>query len=487
MTTLALARSTGRNLPETQGEVAPSTKRGRLPPLMFITLLALLVPAYFSIGPLALTPSKVLFLITTPILTINLLRGRYGGFIWVDGLIIAHLVWMTLAMMANHPLSRAIEYMGSNTLIIFGGYLTGRATIRSRDDFVGLIRFLALVVVFSLPFAIYESWTSRTTIPRWLAELPGITSHSDVQHPPRLGLYRTQFVFAHPIHYGLFCALCFSQVYVGLAGIWGRFRRLIVSAIIMLCCVFSGSSGPILALAVAIGLVLWSVTMNWTGMRWKILAWLSIIGYAIIEAASTRFAIYAIVERLSLDPQTAFFRRLQFEFGVAQIKRTPILGVGFNRYPLPFWFNTTSIDNFWLQLAVQFGMPTFLLCAAAFIVAMVSVGRNDFSARPDLLPLRLGWMFSAVAIVLTLATVALWGEMDSIIFLFLGSGIWMSQMVTPVAGISADEPTESPAQAGPRYTRFDRVTPGRDASSVEHRRRRTRGQNLVPLSQDRPK
>ena len=316
-----------------------------------------------------------------------------------------------------------------------------------------------MVVVLSLPFAIYESWTSYTTIPRWLATISGVTSHSDVHHPPRLGLYRTQFVFAHPIHYGLFCALTFSLVFVGLTGIWGWLRRYFVSAIILICVVLSVSSGPILATGTAIGLILWGVTMKWTGRRWQILGWIVGIGYMIAEVASNRVAIYAIVERLALSPGTAFFRRLQFEFGVRQIERTPVFGVGFHEFPLPWWFNTTSIDNFWLLLALQFGLPALLLAAGAFIAAMIMVGRNDFSGRPDLQPLRLGWMVSMIAVSLALATVALWGEMYSIILFLLGGGMWMATVDTSVPVAVTPEPGTEPPTARVRYTRFPQNNP----------------------------
>ena len=118
---------------------APSTGRARLPLLALITLLALLTPAYFSVGPLEMTPSKTLFLVTVPLLTVNLLRGRYGGVNLVDILVFSYISWMALALLTNHPLGRVIENTGSVSLILLGGYLTGRATIRSGSASVGRV------------------------------------------------------------------------------------------------------------------------------------------------------------------------------------------------------------------------------------------------------------------------------------------------------------------------------------------------------------
>ena len=120
---------------------SPAEARSRLPLLTLVTLIALLTPAYFSVGPLVLTPSKTLFLVTVPVLMVNLFRGQYGRVNMVDILIFAYIFWMGLALLTNHSVGRVIENMGSVSLILLGGYLTGRATIRSRETFIAVIRF----------------------------------------------------------------------------------------------------------------------------------------------------------------------------------------------------------------------------------------------------------------------------------------------------------------------------------------------------------
>jgi hypothetical protein len=416
-------------------------------------MLSLLVPLYFSVGPFALSPSKVLFLFTVPFLTVNLLRGSYGGFMWADGFIFAFIFWMAMAMFANHPPRVAVEFMGSNSLIILGGYLTARATIRTPEAFVGLIQFMLIVAILSLPFAIYESTTSRTTIPRWLDQLPGVFSHGDVQHPRRLGLFRTQFVFAHPIHYGLFCLVPFSLVYIGLAGIWSRFRRSIAAFLLTICCVLSVSSGPLIALMAQIGLIIWFLAMRWTGVPWRIFAFIAVSSYIVIELLTERFGVYSIVERLALNRHTAFSRKILFEVGVEQIWRTPILGIGYSRLGgLPSWLSG-SMDNYWLLLAVRFGIPTFLFFFAAFLIALIGVGRRDLSAVPNIRTLRLGWIFVMSSLGIALATVAIWGEIYSMIFLVLGSGLWIQTVNIDARPAVAPNDTEG---RGPHQLPFAR-------------------------------
>ncbi|MEL6620912.1 MAG: O-antigen ligase domain-containing protein [Pseudomonadota bacterium] len=441
-----------RDARSSPAEAKAPEQRERFPFLTKLVLISLLIPAYFSVGSLALSPSRLLFLVIVPILTINLLRGAYGRLLATDYLIFGFAAWMTLAMLANHTPGVAIEYTGSRTIVILGGYLTARATIRSKAAFVAMIRFLALAVLVTLPFALHEVITSKPLISNWLAQLPGISSNVDINHDPRLGLWRAQVVFAHPIHYGIFCSMAFSLVYVGLADRMGWFRRAITSGLIGLCCFFSVSSGPVLALAAQLGLIGWGAALRGTVHRWTILWSSALVLYIIAELASNRGAIYVIVSKISFSSSTAFARRILFNYGVDQIGRTPVFGLGYKPMPLPHWM-TGSVDNFWLFVAVRFGMPAFLLLAAAFLVAVIVAGRRDFSADPELYPLRRAWIFTIVSLILVLATVAIWGELYSLVMFMLGSGMWFLT-VAPKKQIAASETAKADPKRSSRYTRF---------------------------------
>ena len=69
---------------------------------------------------------------------------------------------------------------------------------------------LGLFVLFSFPFAIYETVTTQFVLPKLFEMIPGVTSVKDVNYIRRMGLDRVQFVFSHPIHYGLFVSLVLS-------------------------------------------------------------------------------------------------------------------------------------------------------------------------------------------------------------------------------------------------------------------------------------
>lgn len=444
---LGLARSRMEN----QAADQPDTRgRVRLPFLAKLALIALLIPAYFSIGSLTFTPSKALFLVLVPVLTVNLLRGAYGRLFVTDFLIFGFAAWMTMAMFINHAPRVAIEFSGSNTIIILGGYLTARATIRDRSTFIGLIRFLALVIVLSLPFALYEVITSKTTIPRWIGEVSWLQSYPDINHDPRLGLWRAQVVFQHPIHYGLFCSLAFSLVFVGLAERIPWFRRTLLTGAIGLGCFFSVSSGPVLAMMTQLGLIGWSAALKRVSRPWLTFVTLGIAAYVVLEILSNRPAIYAIVSRISFSSQTAFARRVLFNYGTEQVGRAPVFGIGDTPWPLPTWM-TGSVDNFWLLVAIRFGVPAFVLLLGAFVLAMVAAGLQNYESDRELAALRRSWIFTLVSIVLILCTVAIWGEVYSIILFMLGSGMWFA---TAAPALQSGQDAPDAADPPLRYSRF---------------------------------
>jgi len=170
------------------------------------------------------------------------------------------------------------------------------------------------------------------------------------------------------------------------------------------------------------------------------------------EVASNRPAIFAIVSRLSFSASTANVRMVLFDYGVAQIIRTPILGVGFRDFGLPTWM-TGSIDNFWLLQAVIFGMPTLIFLATAIILAIRGVFKTDAAGNQAFESARYAWSFTMVSLALTLATVAIWGGMLTVFYLIFASGIWM--MYGDQAEKAAEPPLQGPSRAhGTLHTRF---------------------------------
>lgn len=423
-----------------------------MPLLGFLAVLAIFIPLNFNVGPINLTLSRLLFLLVVPFLTINLLSGKYGRLNVIDVLIYFHVFWLSLSVFINNP-EVAVTFTGSNAVAILGGYLVARASIRTAAQFRSFVRLLVGLVLFMLPFAIIETFTGRALVREILNLLPAMNVGSSATDEQRLGLYRVQFLFAHPIHFGFFCSLAFSLSVLALRGYVATGRRTINGLIVGFCCFLSLSSGAVLAMTIQAFLMIWqSATASIKG-QWKLLTYGSFIFYVIAEIGSDRPAIIAILSRAAFNSGTVSIRQRLFEFGTEQIGKTPIFGVGFNDWGLPPWMSG-SIDNFWLLQALIYGIPSLVGLAGAAVLGMILIGRRNFDDDMGLKNCRLAWMFTMIGMCLTLTTVAVWGEMQSFVLFVIGSGVFMlSAQVETETSVA-----QAPQTQGVQYSRFDRKT-----------------------------
>ena len=386
-------------------------------------LYLILVPATFYLGPLLLTPSRLFLLFVTPVLLVKLFAGDFGRIRLPDIAMLAFVGWRVLALGMTMP-DRVVQYSGSTTVIILGAYLCGRAAIRTPEQFAWMARFLALSVLAMLPLAIFESVTGGFIIPKIINALPGISSVTDVGYERRFGLDRAQVVFDHPILFGLYATLPLSLLFVGMRDRLTLAGRSVAAALILMAVFFSVSSGAFLAAMFQIGLIAYAFVMRPIRSRWIILIAVLTVLYVIAEYYSSRPALFVLVEKIAFNAWNANYRRLIFEYGVEQIRVAPLFGVGIGEWAHAEWM-TNSIDNYWLGMAIQFGLPALFFLALSVISAVWLAARKRFPEGSVEGNQRLGWIFTFISISLTLATVFIWSDASSAIYFVFGAGIWI--------------------------------------------------------------
>lgn len=447
------------------GAFAGAVARRGLPVLAALLLFSLMLPISFKIGSFNLTFSRIILTVMLPILLVRLVTGGFGRILAMDVFVILFIFWRTLAaFVTSAPV--AFEYSASNAAIFLGAYMIARASIRTLDDFRFVARMLAIFVIASLPFALYEARTSHMVIPRLLDGIPGIRTAADVHYRPRNGIHRVQFVFTHPIHYGLFCSTAFALLFVSLRQTMAAAKRLAGSAIVLLCCFLSVSSGPFLALLSQLILIVYDWTFRTNPRRWKILFICAAVLYVVLELLSTRPIMYVISSKLAFNSFTANVRMILLDYGLQQIPRTPVFGVGFmTPWDLPAWMSG-SLDNFWLAMPLTFGIPAGLFMLLAFLTGMIGVGRRPFAPGGALADARFGWLLVMFSLMLTLATVYIWAEIASLVFFMLGCGAFMMTA------------TDDPGSGGPVAATPQRgggPLPSRFAATHDRRRGTPRG------------
>ncbi|MEL0438372.1 O-antigen ligase family protein [Phycobacter sp. K97] len=419
-----------------------------------VVILAILTPVLFNLGSLLMTTSRLVFIFLVPYLCINLLRGKYGPIKAADVFVALFIFWIGISIAKNNP-SSLVTFVGMNALAFLGGYLTARACIRNEKDFIDVYKFLAWVIVLLLPLAVYEAITSNFVIPALIEKIPGVFSRTEVDYPRRLGLDRAQVVFDHPIHWGTFASIGFSASLVAFRSIWGRGKRLLFGFLIGVACFVSVSSGPFLALLFQLALIIyWLMFRKFRGL-WVFLICGFVFLYILAELLSDRPAFYAIASRMAFNSSTANVRMVLLEYGIAQIGRTPLMGVGYNYWGLPQWMSG-SMDNYWLLNAVVYGLPALFFLVAVFATLMGEAARRKFDPDSPVADVRRAWMIAMFGLILTLATVAVWAEMTSIVFFIIGSGAFLGSVdITRRDEEGVAPPDAATSQrAANRFTRF---------------------------------
>lgn len=438
-----------------------------LPWQVTVYLLCVITPFWFHVGSLYLSLLRLFLVIMIIPLLIRLMSGQYGKLIVTDILFILHVMWMGVALAVNTP-SQAVTQLGSVGAEFLGGYLVARAYIRSAETFIALCRTLVIIGLCLLPLALFETLTGRVPVVEAIEALPFGESVGLALAEPRMGFFRVQGVFVHPIHFGLFCSVIFSLTFVALKDVIPTGRRWIYSALIALTCLLSLSSGAILAIALQFGLILWAAIFHRVQFRWWLLLGLFSLAYVVVDVISNKTAIEVFMARATFSAHNAWIRAIIFHEGMQNVWANPILGLGLNDWVRPVWL-PPSVDNFWLVIAMRYGIPGFLLLVAGYVAVMFGVMRRDFSGDPVLANIRRAWVFTFLGLSFTLVTVHVWESIYSFTFFMFGSGVWLMTVSTAlpaaikrgsVTSTDSDVPPADaigPAKGGPRYSRYQSV------------------------------
>lgn len=428
------------------GRVDPVSQTGKLSGVIVLYLLMVVIPIGVSLGPLALTGVRLVLMIMIVPLMVRLFMGHYGRVLATDVLFVLHIGWMVVALIANNP-SQVIEQTGSVGMEFLGGYVVGRAYIRTRADFIALTRLLIVVVLCMTPLAVVEATTGVVPLVELMKKLPGVRTVAISYQDHRFGLRRVQLGFVHPIHFGLFCSVAFSLCFVGMAGTFTTTRRWIISAIITATCLLALSSGAFLAIAAQIGMIFWAKTFEGFQRRWWILLGLFAVGYVVVDLLSNRTPIAVFMSYATFSAHTAYWRALIFEYGMQNVWANPIFGLGLNDWARPYWMPTSTVDNFWLLMAMRYGFLGFLTVTLGYILVVYHVMRIDVGRDAQLTMLRRAWVFTFLGLSFTLCTVHVWTSIYSFVFFLLGAGVWFITAQPQTEGDDLTTPQTTPLRS----------------------------------------
>ena len=398
MSSIEAAAESRRPLRAAEAEAGSSSEGATSAGMLAAFLVALILPVYFDIGTLRLSPFRLLLLIMFVPMLLTVLSGKVGRVRAIDICFILLGVWIAIAMTVNHG-STQIAFTGITVVELVGGYLVGRCFIRNSTDYRLFFRYFFYCLVFMLPFVILEQITQKPLLNQLLGAV--LRTHADYSGERRLGLNRVQGFFEHPILYGMFCSLGIANFYFLTASLT---KRLAMTGFATFMTAMAVSTAPLLSIVLQFGLIAWDKI---TKGKWLLLTGLAAAAYVVIDLLSNRSPFHVLVTYGTLKQGSAYNRILIWEYGTQNVAKHPFFGLGLADWERPFWM-VASVDNFWLLTAMRYGLPGFGLMAVGLATMIWAITwRKDL--RADDATCRIAYMVALTGLFLVLGTVHVWG------------------------------------------------------------------------------
>lgn len=430
----------------------------KAPKPVIILIVAFLCPTEFSLylDSLRLPPHRLALLILVPIALWHLLSQRRLAFRTYDGLFVLFNAWTVAVFMMHQGAQEGIVYGGSLALDGLGAYLVARVWIRNLAAFEATLKAMAIAITIAALIALPETLFGQTFTHDILRQITGYVHPTGVE--TRLGLTRAYGPFDHPIHYGTFCAALFGLFWFAARSKTERRNRTF-----LLCgATFLGlSSAPILCLLLQAAMLIWERvtrgTANRTLMTLTVLTGLY-MGAALVM---TRSPINFIATGLTLDSWTGYYRLQIWENGLNNVAASPWFGIGLADWDRPWWMVSSTIDAFWLVIAMRQGLPSLVVLLLALAVLTRAVVVNGLR-HPDLRIRRIsrGWVTSLIALSLVGTTVHFWNVLYAFFFFVVGMAGWLADVRrSAVARQSSHIHNRAPGRGRARPTRHYPSTP----------------------------
>lgn len=400
------------------------TTRPAWPVLLLVLAFATPPETSLNLGGLRLSPYRLVVIAALFPCLHRLVSGAAGAWQWSDGLFLFHGVWATIALVKYAGIGQGLESGGIYFVEAVGGYLVGRCYVRRAADFRAVARLMLGVVSVMMLVAFVESITGNHFIRDTARRVLGGPSLVPIE--PRLGLHRAYASFDHPILYGIFCASTLGMAFYLPAKRPGSMRTRARPMISGLATFFSLSAGALSALGIQLFIAGWDICTRGITKRWAVLG--SIIAgiWTVLTLLSNRGPIKVFLAYGTFSPGTGYNRLRIWEYGSAEVQRHPIFGIGLGEWQRPVWMVSSSMDNFWLATAVRYGLPAFIVLAAAVMI-LIWKQASLRSASPEICQCRSAWVTSMVGLSIAGCTVHFWNALFCLFCFLVGTGVWMAE------------------------------------------------------------
>ena len=332
----------------------------------------------------------------------------------------ADLPCCCLCMVVAEPLLQpwtrwSLEPVGIGFIETIGAYLLARCYIRDADDFYYVVRLFFRIALVLLPFALVEFVTGANV---WRDSFAAVWEVRETgQMPPRAGLFRVQMGFDHPIPFGVCIGSTVALVYLVLGYHESFVRRFAQAGIVAMLSFMALSAGPLIGVSVQAMLLLWNGVLGGIKRRWRLLIGLSVSIALAVELVANRSLVNILTTLFVFESGSYWYRTFIWDYGSASVLNHPVFGIGLNDWERPAWMIAESMDNFWLLLAVRYGLPAACLLLLALLSIFLRLAfKKDLDDRTT--AYRTAFLISLAGFVLVGWTVHYW-DAALVLLLFL--------------------------------------------------------------------
>lgn len=374
---------------------------------------------------------RLAWLAFAPWIIFQMLSGKFE-YRLIDLPVALSSAWMVLAFTVVEGVSRGLPSGMAIALDVLMPYLITRRCVTTPNDLRRLLVLLAPVALGIGLLMVLESVTHIRFIRSAAQSAFGALSaveYGDVSRrvgaiDTRFGLMRAMGPFSHPILAGLFFA--------GLTPLYwfSRIRGwpLLVGLASGIGVVFSLSSAAYAGIAMFVILaIVDKLRKTFQFFSWPIF----LIGMAGVGAALQfvlQNGIISALIRLTLNPQTGYYRLLIWEYGSKMVERRPFFGSGYAPFEGLFWMGD-SVDTVWLQIAIRSGLPAALLLGLSVVLAIASLGIAASRSQPNDQAIRIGLAVTLTIFFALGFTVSFFGGLLIWFVMMMAVGVSLGQFV----------------------------------------------------------
>lgn len=438
--------------------VAPRVKASPSGLAMALLLLAAFLfpiwPVYLflKLGPLPiLTPPRLALYAVSALWAYDMTfsphrRGQFLHAVKKSGAVSAIVFLLFLLGLLSLPLAQgksiAVPEFFRQTIIWLVPYCAVLTYCRRQRDFIRLMQAMTLGAFIVAIIAISEAASRRL-----LADLlsPFIADNAEwlqnVQTAKvRDGIFRAQATHSHPLSLGehLAFAAPFAVAFflrarlIGGCIFWGA-----AFAAIAFGAVASNSRGAMLVMAISIAamtaLLAYRFLKRAAASRWRPLAGLIVLACVVVSPVAAVGAHWIVSGKAGQSAANSTQSRVdQIEMAWPKIKARPVLGYGSGRSAriVGYWGRTLTLDNYYLTLALDLGLPGPLAFAAMLFAWGSASLKRSRCAHPSLGVVYVACFAAAVSIFISRSIASQTGNLTLIYMMlaaFAGASVTFSR------------------------------------------------------------